>query len=68
MKTYSENDGNLEQSEAQNKLRRTRQVKKQGYVMLDAVETILSREQWGEVCSRCGRREQLGDEEPRMKC
>lgn len=66
MKTYSENEGVLEQLEAQNILRRTGQVKKQGYVMLVAVETVLNRGQWAEVCSGCGRREQLDDEEPRM--
>ena len=64
MKTYSENQGILEQLEAQNILRRTGQVKTQGYVTLVAVETVLSRGQWAEVCSGCGRREQLG--EPRM--
>ena len=31
-----------------------------------AVETVLNRGQWAEVCSGCGRKEQLGDEEPRM--
>lgn len=66
MKTYSENEGILEQLEAQNILRRTGQVKKQGYVTLVAVETVLNRGQWAEVCSGCKRREQLGDEEPRM--
>lgn len=67
MKTYSENEGILEQLEAQNILRRTGQVKTQGYVTLVAVETVLSRGQWAEVCSGCGRREQLGDDEPRMQ-
>jgi hypothetical protein len=67
MKTYSENEGILEQLEGQNILRRSGQVKKQGYVMLVAVETVLNRGQWAEVCSGCGRREQLGDEEPRMR-
>ena len=66
MKTYSENEGTLEQLEAQNILKRTGQVKTQGYVTLVAAETVLSRGQWAEVCSGCGRREQLGDEEPRM--
>ncbi|KAF5120878.1 hypothetical protein E5D57_013214 [Metarhizium anisopliae] len=51
MKTYSENEGVLEQLEAQNILRRTGQVKKQGYVMLVAVETILNRGQWAESSS-----------------
>ncbi|KAH8585973.1 hypothetical protein B0O99DRAFT_695923 [Bisporella sp. PMI_857] len=60
MKTYSENEGILEQLEAQNILRRTGQVKKQGYVTLIAVETVLNKRQWAEVCSGCGRREQLG--------
>jgi hypothetical protein len=66
MKTYSENEGLLEQLESQNILKRTGQVKKQGYVTLVAVETVLTRGQWAEVCHGCGRREQLGDEEPRM--
>jgi hypothetical protein len=66
MKTYSENEGILEQLEAQNILRRTGRVKKQGYVTLVAVETVLNRGQWAEICSGCGRREQLDDEKPRM--
>lgn len=68
MKTYSENTGLLEKLEEQGILRRTRQVEKQGFVELVAVETVLKRGEWAETCSNqeCGRRELVGDEEKRM--
>jgi hypothetical protein len=66
MKTYSENKGVLEKLEAEGILRRTGEEEKQGYITLIAVETVITRGQWAECCAGCGRREQLGDENPRM--
>jgi hypothetical protein len=66
MKTYSENKGILEQLEAQGILKRTGEEEQQGYITLIAVETLITRGQWAETCSGCGRREQLGEAEPRM--
>jgi len=67
MKTYSENKGMLELLEELGVLRRTGQTYDQGFVTLVAIETVLVSGQWAEVCHHCGRREQLGTEEERMK-
>ncbi|KAF8199751.1 hypothetical protein K438DRAFT_1822419 [Mycena galopus ATCC 62051] len=66
MKTYSENEGMLEQLEEQNILRRTGETHKQGYVTLIAVETVIKVGEWAECCAACGKREQLDSEGPRM--
>jgi hypothetical protein len=70
MKTYSENKGMLELLELLEELgvlRRTGQTYDQGFVTLVAIETVLVSGQWAEVCHHCGRREQLGTEEEKMK-
>jgi hypothetical protein len=66
MKTYSGDEGILEQLEEQGILKRTGEEEQQGCITLIAVETVITKGQWAETCSGCGRWEQLQEKAPRM--